>query len=241
MARGAEGKLCFAAAKCAGRLACDAEGKSRSARCSVRWPHGLRRGEKDSLCCRAVRWQHGPRCGGKDSLCCRAVRWPHGLRRGGKVSAAARCSVRWPHWPAARRERFALLPRRCAGRTACGAERKIRFAAARCAGRLACGAEGKSRSAAAQCAGSTGLRRRGKATLCCRAVRWQHGPRCGGKALLCVVGERGKTGNILFQNVLFQKNNTKSSQFYGCAPVSQAAGCVLMAWNTAMSNFGSRL
>ena len=198
--------------------------------------------EENALPLRGALAAHSPQRGGKATLCCRAMRWPHGLQRGGKATLCCR-AVRWPH--------------------AHGTEGKSRFAAAQCAGRMACGAEGKPRFFCAA-RWPPSLRRGGKVTLCRCAMRWPHALQRGGKVTLCrcavrwppslrrgekatlfsvrrAVGERGKTGNIPFQNVLFQKNNTKSSQFYGCVPVSQAADCVLMAWNTAMSNFGSRL
>ena len=163
-------------------------------------------------------WPHGPAAWRENSASLRAMRWQHGPRCGRKTSL---CCV----W--------------CVAARPCGAEGKFRVAA-QCAGSMACGAEGKLRFAVCGALAAWPCGVEGKFRFAARGA-WPHGLRRGGKALLCVVGERGKTGNILFQNVLFQKNNTKSSQFYGCAPVSQAAGCVLMAWNTAMSNFGSRL
>ena len=213
-ARGVEGKLRFAA---------------RGA-----WPHGPAAWRENSASLRAMRWQHGPRCGRKTSLCCVWCAGSMALRRGGKTPCF--CAMRWQHGPAAWGENSASL-RGVRGRTALRCGGKIPCC---CAMRWQHGLRRRGKASLRAVRGRTALRRRGKIPCCC-AMRWQHGLRRGGKTSLCAVGERGKTGNILFQNVLFQKNNTRSSQFYGCAPVSQAAGCVLMAWNTAMSNFGSRL
>ena len=181
----------------------------RCARCAAAWPAtwrensaslravrgrtALQRRGKIPCCC-AMRWQHGPAAWRKIPCCC-AVRWQHGPAAW-RENSVLLCVVRWQHGPAAWRENFASL-RAVRGRTALRRGGKISLCCVWCVAARPCGVEGKLR-VSAQCAGSMARGAEGKTPLCCVWCAGNMALRRGGKTLLCAVGERGKTGNILF-------------------------------------------
>ena len=212
MARGAEGKLRFAARGALAAWPATWRENSASLR-AVRGRTALQRRGKIPCCC-AMRWQHGPAAWRENSVLLRGAlaTWPCGVEGKFRVAvcgalAAWPCGVEgklrfaargaWPHGPAAWRENFALL---CVVR------------------------------------GRTALRRGGK-TPCFCAMRWQHGPRCGrktplccvwcagnmalrrgGKTLLCAGGERGKQGIFYSKMYYFRKIIQKVLNFTAARP-----------------------
>ena len=183
MARGAEGKLRFAARGALaawpatwrensaslravrGRTALQRRGKIPCC-CAVRWQHGPAAWRENSVLLCVVRWQHGPAAWRENSASLRAVRGRTALRRGGKISL---CCV----W--------------CVAARPCGVEGKLRVSA-QCAGSMARGAEGKLRFAVCGALAAWPAARRENSALLC-VVRWQHGPAAWreNSALLCVV------------------------------------------------------
>ena len=180
MARGAEGKLRFAARGALaawpatwrensaslravrGRTALQRRGKIPCC-CAMRWQHGPAAWRENSLLC-VVRWQHGPAAWRENFASLRAVRGRTALRRGGKISL---CCV----W--------------CVAARPCGVEGKLRVSA-QCAGSMARGAEGKLRFAVCGALATWPCGVEGK--LC--FVRWGRGENREYSILKCIISEK---------------------------------------------------